>query len=409
MKEYKGDMLSNHAILPPNSLVQRRSSDDHCLITLEQELSMYSLDRFKAAQRLRGFSISETAQRLDINQNTLRKYLQEERTLPSDFWINASNIFDVPESFFRQRSDDYQFDEKDINFRARARIKAAYSNATVEYINLAVAINSYFSKRIKNLPTFKIIDDYNIDPCSEDAAEVAALRVRSEWGLGVQPVKNIVSLMELKGIRTFSLPLNVREVDALSISIDGQPFVLLDTQKSAERTRFDAAHELAHIFLHIYDTKPPHQDTDYKKRESEADRFASCFLMPTKSFLELAPKNMSIENMLKYKEYWRVSLQSINYRSHKLNMISDWVYRSNCMKINSMGFHINEPKPTSPDLSILHLKMLKILDETGGFSVEQMLDEIGISRKDFDNLTFSSLTLFEDYKNSKKPKLRLLA
>ena len=375
-----------------------------------KENSMYSLDRFKAAQRLRGLSLSETAQRLDIKQNTLRKYLQDERTLPSDFWINASNVFDVPESFFRQRNDDYQFDVSDINFRARARIKAAYSNATVEYINLAVAINSYFSKRIKNLPIFKIIDDYNIDPCSEDAAEVAALRVRSEWGLGVQPIKNIVSLMELKGIRTFSLPLNVREVDALSIPIDGQPFVLLDTQKSAERTRFDAAHELAHIFLHIYDKKPPHQDTtDYKKRESEADRFASCFLMPTKSFLELAPKNMSIENMLKYKEYWRVSLQSINYRSHKLSMISDWVYRSNCMKISSMGFHINEPKPTNQDLSILHIKMLKILDEAGGFSVGQMLDEIGISRKDFDNLTFNSLTLFEDYKNSKKPKLRLLA
>jgi len=375
-----------------------------------KENSMYSLDRFKAAQRLRGLSLSETAQRLNLKQPTLRKYLQDERTLPSDFWENASIAFSVPESFFKNKDEDcYIIDRSDINFRARARIKAAYSNSTIEYIRLAVAINSYFSKRIKNLPTFKIIDDYNIDPCSEDAAEVAALRVRSEWGLGVQPVKNIVSLMELKGIRTFSLPLNVREVDALSISIDGQPFVLLDTQKSAERTRFDAAHELAHIFLHIYDTKPPHQDTDYKKRESEADRFASCFLMPTKSFLELAPKNMSIENMLKYKEYWRVSLQSINYRSHKLNMISDWVYRSNCMKINSMGFHINEPKPTSPDLSILHLKMLKILDETGGFSVEQMLDEIGISRKDFDNLTFSSLTLFEDYKNSKKPKLRLLA
>lgn len=370
---------------------------------------MQSLDRFKAAQRLRGLSLSETAQRLDIKQPTLRKYLQEERTLPSDFWTNASNAFDVPEAFFRQRHDDYQFDVSDINFRARARIKAAYSNSTIEYIKLAVAINSYFSKRIRNLPTFKVIDDYNIDPCSEDAAEVAALRVRSEWGLGVQPVKNIVSLMELKGIRTFSLPLNVREVDALSISIDGQPFVLLDTQKSAERTRFDAAHELAHIFLHIYDTKPPHQDTDYKKRESEADRFASCFLMPTKSFLELAPKNMSIENMLKYKEYWRVSLQSINYRSHKLSLISDWVYRSNCMKINSMGFHIKEPRPTNPDLSVLHLKMLKILDEAGGFSVGQMLDEIGISKNDFDNLTFSSLTLFEEHKNSKKPKLRLLS
>lgn len=368
---------------------------------------MYNLNRIKAVQNLRGFSHSKTAEILEIPVATLKKYITGERTMPNILWKKLSEIFNVPESFFYDKNIT-NFDKSEINFRARARIKAEYSNSIIEYISMAELISNYFDRKIKNLPKFNIIDDYNIDPCSQDAAEVAALRLRSEWGLGVQPIKNIISLMELKGIKVFSLPLKVREVDALSISLNGQPFVLLDTFKSAERTRFDASHELAHIFLHIYDNKTPKEDIDYKKRESEADRFASCFLMPTENFLTLAPKSMSINNMLKYKKFWRVSLQAINYKSHKLNLISDWVYRSNCMKINSMGFHINEPEPTNHDESILYVKMLKILDEKGDFSISEMLDEIGISWADFDSLTFQSLTTFTQLKPAKKPHLRIL-
>lgn len=368
---------------------------------------MYSLSRVKAAQNLRGFSQLDTAQALGFPLSTFKAYVSEERTLPPLFWRNLAKVFNLPLSFFYEKNVTF-FDRAEVNFRARARIKASHWNAVSEYISMAELINRYFSNRIKNLPKFNILDDYNLDPCSDDAAEVAALRVRSEWGLGVQPIKNIISLMELKGIKVFSLPLNVREVDALSIPLDGQPFVLLDTYKSAERTRFDAAHELAHIFLHIYDKVTPQEDIDYKRRESEADRFASCFLMPTDSFLQLAPKSMSIENMIKYKQYWRVSLQAINYKSHKKHLISDWVYRSNCMKINTMGFHINEPEPTQADGSILYLKMLKILDQVDGFSINNMLDDIGLTWEDFDNLTFKSLTEFSIYKESQRPKLRLV-
>lgn len=370
-------------------------------------ICMYQLDRIKAAQNLRGFSHSKTAEALDISLATFKKYLSGERNLPYNFWEKLAQIFEVPSSYFYAKNST-QFGMAEINFRARARIKASYSNAINEYISLAESINCYFSRNIKNLPIFNIIDDYNLDPDSDDSPEITALRVRSEWGLGVQPINNIIALLETKGIKVFSLPLKVREVDALSISLDGQPFVLLDTNKSAERTRFDAAHELAHIFLHIYDTQTPHDDVDYKKRESEADRFASCFLMPNDSFLELAPNEMSIGNMLKYKSYWRVSLQAINYKSHKLNLLTDWVYRSNCMKINSLGYHKNEPQPTHHDQSVLYLKLLKILDTKSNFSVNEMLNEIGISERDFDNLTFKSLSLFKEYKESRRPKLKIV-
>ena len=78
------------------------------------------------------------------------------------------------------------------------------------------------------------------------------------------------------------------------------------------------------------------------------------------------------------------------------------------MKINSLGYHKNEPQPTHHDQSILYLKLLKLLDAKGNFSINEMLNEIGISWEDFDNLTFRSLTLFTDYKESKRPKLTIV-
>lgn len=53
---------------------------------------MYQLDRIKAAQNLRGFSHSKTAEALNIPLATFKKYLSGERTLPHDFWKKASQL-----------------------------------------------------------------------------------------------------------------------------------------------------------------------------------------------------------------------------------------------------------------------------------------------------------------------------
>ena len=84
---------------------------------------MYQLDRIKAAQNLRGFSHSKTAEALDTPLATFKKYLSGERTLPHDFWKKASQLFNVPLSFFDVKNLT-TFSMSEVNFRARARIKA---------------------------------------------------------------------------------------------------------------------------------------------------------------------------------------------------------------------------------------------------------------------------------------------
>ncbi|HNH43301.1 MAG TPA: ImmA/IrrE family metallo-endopeptidase, partial [Agitococcus sp.] len=180
----------------------------------------------------------------------------------------------------------------------------------------------------------------------------------------------------------------------------------LNTYKSAERMHFDAAHELAHIILHHFDKKAiPEYEPDNRIKESEADKFASSFLMPTDAFLQNRPNYISLENMIEYKKYWGVSLAAINYKLHKLNQITDWTYRSNCVKINTLGYHQDEPQGRDYDQSLFFGKALKVLGEQPKFSLSKMLDEIRILESDFDELTFGALSA---YKESIKPKLYLV-
>ncbi|WP_261371327.1 ImmA/IrrE family metallo-endopeptidase [Yersinia frederiksenii] len=60
----------------------------------------------------------------------------------------------------------------------------------------------------------------------------------------------MVHLIEPKGVKVFSLAENCVEVDAFSFWTNRKPFVLLNTIKTSERSRFDATHQLGHLVLH---------------------------------------------------------------------------------------------------------------------------------------------------------------
>lgn len=73
----------------------------------------------------------------------------------------------------------------------------------------------------------------------------------------------------------FSLVEETRSVDAFSVWRSNKPYIFLNTVKTAEHSRFDAAHELGHLVLH------KHGGPGGRAAEDEANRFASSFLMPS--------------------------------------------------------------------------------------------------------------------------------
>jgi Zn-dependent peptidase ImmA (M78 family) len=191
----------------------------------------------------------------------------------------------------------------------------------------------------------------------------------------------VVHLLESKGIRIFSLPVNAREVDAFSFWKDGTPFVFLNTNKSSEHSRFDAAHELGHLVLHR------HAEPQGRAAEREADAFASAFLMPRASVLAFAMRFPSLPGLIQLKKNWITSVAALNYRLHTVGITTDWQYRMLCVQIARSGIRLKEPNEAPRELSQVLPKVFASLHEDG-ITRAKVARELKVPLSELEQLVF---------------------
>jgi len=258
-----------------------------------------------------------------------------------------AKVLDFPKPFFLGPDIDGPIREH-ISFRSQTSMTAVERDAALAAGQIAFLISDWTTERF-DLPTPKLPDLHLFDP------EPAARMLRQEWALGETPIPNMIHLLEAKGVRVFSLAENTAHVNAYSLWRKQVPYVFLNTFKSAESSRFDAAHELGHLVMH--------QDGGVTGRvaEEQANRFASAFLMPEADVRGSLPQIQTLHQFIKAKKRWRVSLAALNYRAHKLRLISDWKNRDFCISIATNGYNKNEPEPIEREQSVVWEKVLKAL------------------------------------------------
>lgn len=228
------------------------------------------------------------------------------------------------------------------SFRSLSSMSAKERDAALSAGAIAYMFHDWIAERF-NLP------EGEIPEVREDATPEGAARiVRAQWGLGEQPISNMVRLLESKGVRVFSLCEDTKNVDAFSCWRGDRPFVFLNTFKSTERSRFDAAHELGHLVMHRHGAPQ-----DSRQAESEADKFASAFLMPADDVMSRIRYVSGLDSLVSYKRRWGVSVAALNYRLHKLGIVSEWQNRSLNVELSSRGYRRQEPEGLSPETSAL--------------------------------------------------------
>jgi Zn-dependent peptidase ImmA (M78 family)/DNA-binding XRE family transcriptional regulator len=234
------------------------------------------------------------------------------------------------------------------SFRSQTTMSAAIRDASLAAGALGFLLSDWVEERF-TLPDIQVPDLHLYEP--EEAAQV----LRTEWQLGERPISNMMHLLESKGVRVFSLAENTTKVNAYSIWRRDRPYVFLNNYKSAESSRYDAAHELGHLTLH--------QDGGSTGRaaEDQANRFASAFLMPRADVVAVLPRVNYLDQIIKAKSRWRVSVAALTYRLHKLLVLSDWKYRDLCIEISTRGYHRNEPYPIERERSVVWEKVLRAL------------------------------------------------
>ena len=210
---------------------------------------------------------------------------------------------------------------------------------------------------------------------TEEEIERVAEECRRLWGLGVGPISNVVGLLETKGIVVCRYEVSKQNIEAFSFWNGSRPFIFLASEKDfAVRSRFDAAHELGHLILHRWIGPEELEDLKTLKLiEAEANRFASAFLMPRKSFPNEVYTSR-LDAFVELKRRWKVAIQAMVYRCKDLGIFDEFQVTNLYKQISFRKWRKNEP--LDDQIPLEQPKLLKRAIEAIIGAGKKMGDEI---------------------------------
>jgi len=316
---------------------------------------MFCAERLKVARhrkKLTGKQLAEVAGVTDVTVSKIENGHQ-----PDDVTVDKLvKALGYPRSFFFMDKPEV-LEPRAVSFRSLKKMKAAERNASLAAGSNGIALYQWIDARF-NLPVPDLIDLSR----EQSRPEVAARLLRQHWGLGDRPIGNILRLFESKGIRVLSLSENTHNVDAYSFWHADHPYIFLNQKKTAERSNFDAAHELGHLVLHFHAQAESMPEDD---AERQANLFASAFLMPDADLKSVLSHVYSSSQIIKSKIRWKVSALALANRLNQIGMLSDWNYRSILIDLGQRGFRTGEPLGVERETSTLLAKVFAALWSRG--------------------------------------------
>ena len=346
-------------------------------------MNNFNGERLKLARIYRNMTASELAEKIGVSRQAVLQYekneskpkLETEFTIittlhfPRDFFYmdNLSNI-PINNTFFRALSSTKKIDLQTQEEKTRF------------IVYIYEFLNNYFNYPELDLPEI----DIDIDLNKKENIEDIAIKVRNYWGLGNQPVENMVNLLENKGVIVSTLNVGKKTIDAFTqvhrINNKEKYCVVLSNDKqSVARRNFDAAHELGHIILHRNIEKLEELSSEeQKKLEDQANSFAAAFLLPKNEFFNELKDPLNLEFYKELKKKWKVSIAAMVMRARQLERINNSQYIELVKSMNYRKWRTREPLDNQWKLqeTILFKKSIDMLKNSNILSGSQIVYEI---------------------------------
>jgi Zn-dependent peptidase ImmA (M78 family)/DNA-binding XRE family transcriptional regulator len=350
---------------------------------------LITASRLTLARKRRGLTLVRLAQLVAVSTRTISAYENNDGQPSTETLSRLAEVLGFPESFFMADELD-ELTPDTASFRALSKLTAGQRDAALSAGRLAVELSSWIMERFRlpqpDVPSLNLFHDVREAVNPESAAEV----VRARWGLGNAPVPNMLHLLEAHGVRVFSLAQECLEVDAFSLWRKGIPFIFLNTLKTAERSRFDAAHELGHLVLHSEDHIP-----HGREQEQEANHFAASFLMPKSSVLAHMPRCPSTRQIVAGKRIWKVAAMALTHRLYEIGLSSEWHYRNATIGLGRLGYRTGEPGGIQRETSQVFTKVFSAL-RAEGLTLNEVAKELHLSTADLNELVFGLVVMALD-------------
>jgi len=167
-------------------------------------------------------------------------------------------------------------------------------------------------------------------------AEHDAMELRERLGLGIRPVPDIVTLLELElGVRVYIRRLDARVSGLFAFDDALGPCMLLNANHPRERRNQTAGHECGHFISTRRRPEVLHRDEPEDSREERyANAFGRAFLTPARAVMQkfeeviAGSTRMTRRHVIVLAHYFGVSREAIVRRLEELSLVKsgtwDW-------------------------------------------------------------------------------------
>lgn len=305
--------------------------------------------RIHRARKASGLSLRELAEKISLNNTpslshtSIKKYEDNKMTPSSDILIRLAKALNVKvEYFFRAESSTLA----NIRWRKHAdmlkgdleEIEAKILDQIEQQIELE---NLFPTAPIKKFSAEGLVGKIK----KFDDVESFSVQVRQKWNLGLEPISDLINIIEEHGIKVFEIDnRKYQKFDGLLASINDIPVIVIGNQWPGDRQRFTLAHELGHLFLEGRPTKEINE-------EKYCNHFAGAFLLPKASIINILGEHRTYiepKELALLKKEFGISMTRILHRAKDTGIISGPLYTRLRTEFNQNGWTLKEPGEPYP-------------------------------------------------------------
>jgi Zn-dependent peptidase ImmA (M78 family)/DNA-binding XRE family transcriptional regulator len=328
----------------------------------------------KIARELKEISQAELAEQLNVSPPYINRLEHESMAVSTDLIKELIKKLDKPQSFFFQEGEIIP---SYLNYRRREKVSAKDLSRIEATINLyrlgveKVLINP--SYKVPKIPVLPVTKSRTPQQCANE--------LREQWKIKKGEIKNLSNILEAHNVLHVCFDFGTERVDGKSIiTTDHRPIIFTNRKILGDRQRFTLAHQLGHLVMH---TKI--EDSFDKDINHNANLFAAELLMPEEEIKKDFAEGITIPILALLKKKWKVSMISMVYRAHDLEIITDNQKRYLEQQFNQL--QIRRREPLELDIPREEPALLKNLiseyKQKQKFSMKQLADYFHLKEEEF--------------------------
>lgn len=275
-------------------------------------------ERIQQARKASGLSLRALAEKAGVSAMAISKYENNQSTPSSKVLLALAKALCVRSEYFFRRA---QVVLREVEYRKHSKLPKKVLDQiegdVIEQIERFIELEQLMP--VNPIQVFKLPAGLPEQINDFERIESIAVDIRKAWGLGNNPIPDLIDTLEERGIKIFQFSaLHDEKFDGLAASVNGTPVIVVGRDWPGDRQRFTLSHELGHLIL-------KGRLAEGLDEEKAANRFAGTFLVPaSEAIKELGYNRNWLEpvELCVLKQTYGLSMRGWIYRASDLGILN---------------------------------------------------------------------------------------